>query len=175
MIGRHPARAVDLQFGKAKSGTEQIGVTFEILEGPHSRELITWIGFLTDNAWERTMRALAVCGWPKGKSLDQLGLEDLQSLVHIVVEEEEYQGKTKFKVVWVNRPGRGGFQMSQKLNDTELRQLGAKWKAHGDKIERFDVIEAPEPGEAAEAPPASDDMNQDHPFAPGGQSDDIPF
>lgn len=177
--GRHPARAVDLQFGQAETGTEQVVVTFEIVEGAHSRELITWFGALTDKAAEFTLKSLAVMGWPKGKSLDQLGVEDIDSLVHLVVEHDSYQGKTRPRVKWINRPGRGGFQVKHKIEGSDLRKLSAKWKALADKTERYDKIEAPAP--SAPAPSAGADSG--HPYAPGYDGpgpdefgdDDVPF
>ena len=186
--GRQPAKAVDLQFGKASTGTVQIAVTFEITDGPDLGDYVTWLGSLTDKAAAHTLKALAVMGAPHGKTLDQLGVSDLGSLVSLVLEWETHQGKRRLRVKWVNRPG-GGFNMKDKLDAEALRLLGAEWAADFDQTERYEPIPIPEPspgaggggGEAepeeepdygGHAPPPTDG---DNPFTSGAPSDDIPF
>ena len=161
-----------------------MAVSFEITDGPDMGTYITWTGSLTEKAAPHTLKALAVCGAPRGKTLDELTVDDLTSFVSLVVEYETHEGKSRPRVKWVNRPG-GGFKMKHPIVGAELRKLGAEWKADFDQTERYEPIEVPEPtsrpakesaqhGDQGEtddtAPPQSD-----HPFAPGTPDDDIPF
>lgn len=172
--GRHPARATDLQFGKTETGKDQIAITFEIVEGPERGELITYFGYLTEDAAKHAFKALAVCGAPKGKKLEELAVDDLPSLVSLVVENETYKGKTSAKVQWVNRPGQGGFKLKHTVEGAELRQLSTKWSAAWDQTERYEPIPVPERS-AEELPPREEKKGGDHPFAPGNGQEDIPF
>lgn len=177
--GRHSAKAIDYQLGKASTGTEQVAVTFELVDGDYAGVQLVWFGFLTDDSYEHTFKALAVMGWPKGKELHELTAEDLGSLVHLVIVHEDGQkGGTRARIRWVNRPGRGTFQMKHKLEGAEARKLGAKWKTHAAKVERYEPIPVPE---AVAAPKKAKAAKDPHPNAPGNDydddddEDDVPF
>ena len=104
--GTHPAVATDIQWGTAgQDNKKQIAVTFRILEGEDQGLNITWFGYFTAKTYERTCEALRYCGW-RGNQLDDLGTLDQK--VQIVVEHEEYEGKNRAKVAWVNAFGSGG-------------------------------------------------------------------
>ena len=182
--GRQPARATNLQFGTAETGTVQVAVTFEITDGDDRGEYITWTGSLTEKAAPHALKALAVCGAPMGKTLDQLTIDDLQSFVSLVVEYETHEGKARPRVKWVNRPGGGGFTMKHPIEGAELRLLGAEWKASFDQTKRYEPLPVPEAtARPAESRPAEGSAPDDerpepteaHPFAPQGTDADIPF
>lgn len=161
------AIAEDVQFGKAKSGTKQVAIPFRVTEGDFAGHVITYFGFFTDKTWKRTLEALRYCGW-KGDDLSELGPLDQE--VEIVVEHEEYDGKTRAKVAWVNRIGSGRVQLQDPMGDDELRQFAAQMRTRAQGV--------PE----AEGPPANGSSGGGgHPFAPdsdfGGPApeDDIPF
>lgn len=182
--GRHPAKVIALAFGAAKTGTEQIALQFEILDGRDRGSTISWYGALTEKAWEWTLKALAACGWPPGVQLDGLGVSHLQSLVSLVIEHESGQDdKLRARVRWINRPGGGNLTMREPIEGASLRQLAAKWSTHAEQIERYDPIPIPEFSRAPEDEnqDAASERKSDHPNAPGNSwgdgkaDDDIPF
>jgi hypothetical protein len=106
-LGTYKARAIGSVLGVAGTGTEQIVVTFEITsEGSRKGEQYAWYGFFTDATTSRTLDALENAGWD-GESLENpAGLGRVEC--EIVLGEEEYNGETKVRVQWVNKPGGGG-------------------------------------------------------------------
>ncbi len=99
--GTYPAKAwSQVKFGKNANNKPFVRVKFEIKD--HGS--ILWDGFLTDEAAERTLEQLENCGW-NGKKLDS-ALEGMGTkAVELVVDHEEFEGKTYARVKWVNRPG----------------------------------------------------------------------
>lgn len=125
--GKYRARAREWAFGLAKSGNEQIGVEFDLLDRPGER--MTWFGSFAPKALEFTLKALRACGWT-GSDLAELdanmgGLE--QNEVVLVVEHEEYQGKVSARVRWVNAGG--GVGMSNPLDQGGLKSFAARMRA----------------------------------------------
>jgi hypothetical protein len=192
--GRHPAVLVDvetesgplaIQFGPAtKSSPFQAIVTFEIVRGPFSGQRISaWLYFGTDKAdkrgktvMDRSLEALRACGFT-GDDLDKFTDQHPDQEVELTIEMEEYEGKRRAKVKWINPPNRGGFVLDAPLAHSDLRKFSAQLKGalkkapviQGKKAER----QAPTPmpaGAASDDAPAWDGMDQD----PGPPVDD-PF
>jgi len=125
--GRYRARAIDSQLGYAETGTEQVAVTFEILEeGDSQGHSITWFGFLTPAASENTIKSLLVCGWSGADLSDLSGIG--KNDVELVVEHEVYNGARRARVKWINRPGSGAFVMKHQMTDAQKKGLGQKMK-----------------------------------------------
>lgn len=106
--GVHKVVVVSHQLGKSGTGTPHVAVLFEDPAG----DRITWYGYLSDKALERTIASLEILGWDSAEhdgrieSLNGTGiLADNEA--EIVVELEEYNGDVRPKVKWVNRPGGG--------------------------------------------------------------------
>lgn len=122
--GVYKAKAVGGAMGFTSNGNEQIGVQFRLLgEGLEGR-YITWRGYFTDKAIDRTIESLRICGW-QGNELEDLAGIDTNE-VELVVENEEYNGVTTPKVRWVNRSG--GLAMSAPMQPEQLRSFSAKMK-----------------------------------------------
>jgi hypothetical protein len=120
--GVYAARAITGALGVSGSGKEQIGIEFEIQdqEGGH----VTWYGFFTEKTTERTIETLRICGW-HGTDLSSLdGIGDNE--VSIVLETEEWEGKARQKVQWVNRAG--GLSMANPLNADQAKAFAAKMR-----------------------------------------------
>lgn len=102
------ARGATLSESENKK-TPQVVVSFEITTAEHAGTTINWFGFLTDKTTERTIESLRYAGW-KGSDLSDLS--DLSKtdtpVVELVIEHEEYEGKVRPKVQWVNALGRAG-------------------------------------------------------------------
>lgn len=159
--GKHRARAREWAFGKAGTGTYQIGVLFDLLDLPG--ETIQWFGSFTEKSEKHTLKGLRAMGW-QGSDLTELdcnmgGLEQLE--VVLVVEHEEYNGETRSKVRWVNPAG--GVGMANPLDQGGLKSFAATMRA---RIVALDPASAkakapPKPPvRRAPEPPPHDDSDQ---------------
>lgn len=100
--GKYRARVVDAGMSKTKAGRERAEVDFAV-EG----ETLTWAGYFGDNVdsggkslTERTFDALRACGL---KDDDLSRLHELAGgEASVTVEHEEYEGKTRAKIRFVN-------------------------------------------------------------------------
>ncbi len=135
--GRHNAMAVPVetdggpvyaQFGVTNNGKNQVVVNFEILDGEDAGQTIAWFGyFATEKNAKKTIESLRACGF-KGDDLAACGDQVLEQRVSLVVEHEEYEGKVKAKVAWVNSTGGGGFKLEKPMADGERRKFAASMK-----------------------------------------------
>ena len=159
-IGRHAVKVVSHVIGKSGTGTPHVGVLFEDVNG----DRITWYGYLSDKAIERTVASLGVLGWdPQAHNglVDSLNGTDLLvgAEAEIVVEAETYEGKVNHKVRWVNEPGGGSLSS---MEDSEAASFAASL--------RQKILAAPKPkvstkpGPAKEAVPAGSAVDDDLPF-----------
>jgi hypothetical protein len=127
--GKQRAKALSWALGKASTGTVQIGVEFSLLDKPG--ESITWYGYLSDKAFELTIKALRACGW-EGADLAELERQDCgldKNEVVLVIEHEEYpenSGQWQAKVAFVNSGG--GVAMKTKLQGDDLKAFAAEMK-----------------------------------------------
>ena len=124
--GKHRAVAVasDIQFGKTGTGTNQIAVPFAIEDGPDAGSVITYFGFFSEAARDRTIESLRRCGWT-GDDLRDLG--PMNRPVEIVVEHDEYNGKVRPKVKWVN--SLGGVKLKDQLDESEMDSFADEMKS----------------------------------------------
>jgi hypothetical protein len=93
------ARAIDgLKMGlSSDKGAEQVTVLFKLKGGPNNGDNIEWTGYLTDKTLARTNESLRYMGWD--------GVDDksvMKNDVSLVIEIDEYKGKQRAKVQWVN-------------------------------------------------------------------------
>ena len=117
--GTFKARAVDWALGFTGEGAPQVAVAFLIIGGDCDGEQITWYGYFTEKTERRTLESLRVCGWKGDDLADLAGLGDDE--VALVVKEDVYQGETRLKVAWVNRPG--GLVMKARMNPEEAKRF----------------------------------------------------
>ena len=158
---------------KTGTGKEQLAITFEDEEGNR----ITWYGYFTEKTIDRTMETLAILGWDAEKYDHRIAsLHDTDILVgaeaEIVVEAEEYEGRTRHKVRWVNAVGAGGAQ--DPLSAGEAADFSERMRA------AFITAKGPQPNRAPrQAPPGAALDRKPVKPAPsgggGGPDDDIPF
>lgn len=132
MIGTFKGRAKEWALGMSSGGKEQIAVMFE-LTGDHAGQTITWFGYFTENTVDRTLDSLRHCGWDNDNiaELDNLSANE----VDLVLDEEEYEGKVRTKVKWVNRPARLMMkeQMTPAAAAAFAQRLRGKTVAHKQK------------------------------------------
>jgi hypothetical protein len=98
-------------------------------DGPEKGAIGIWQGYLTDDAFEKTIKRLA----------EALGFNgDLYSLTtgkqtlvgkpcNITTKFEEYNGKTRCKIAWLNAPGGGGAKpLEPRKLDSLLNKLNTR-------------------------------------------------
>lgn len=144
--GRFRARALEGAWGHSQNGTEQVAVMFHVLD---TDARLTWYGFLTEKTSERTMNSLLACGVTDLETLEGLNSDE----VEVVVEHEEYNGKTRAKIQWVNRLGSGGVAMKNKAEGSALKSMLAKHKGNFLKLKKEQGVEQKAPS----GPAPSDD------------------
>lgn len=125
--GTYTARAGSFEFGVTAKDSDFVSVEFEIRGGPaHVGERIGWRGYFTEKTTDRTLESLKHAGWD-GRDvmlLQGLGSRDCQ----IVVDHEEYDGKTYARVQWVNAHGGGGLGPGQQMDEARKRAFAARMR-----------------------------------------------
>jgi len=146
------------QFGASKNkGTKQVVLNMEIVEGDYAGSRLAWFGYFTQDSADRTIEALRLVGF-KGDDLATLPTQKLGQRVSIVVEEEEYDGKVRSKIAWINRLGGGGMKLERTMDANELRLFAAQLKARvRSKPEVAGEAAAPAPRGSAPDPKRPDD------------------
>lgn len=92
------------QLGQAKTGTDQIGMQFRLLDEPWKGWTLPWYGTFSEAAFPMTYEALVACGW-RGEFITTLGRDLVDGAeVSLVVEPEEYEGKWRARIKFVNPP-----------------------------------------------------------------------
>lgn len=129
-------------WAQSPNGNWQVALPFEVSQGEHTGEGITWIGVLHDTAdkngvtgSERVIQSLQYAGWQGDDIAELAELTDEQALA-IFTEEVElscspdtYNGKTHLKVNWVNKPGSGRFAFKEAASKNDLRSFAAQMKS----------------------------------------------
>ena len=141
-----------------KNGTPCVAVVFEDDVG----ETVTYWGYLTDAALQYTLKSLAAMGWDSAEHdgrIDTLDGTDLLvgRKVEIVVDEEEFEGKVRSKVKFVNEIGGG---LGERMAPEESKSFAAQLRA------KILAAKGPKPSTAPKkpTPPAGDDLLADCPF-----------
>jgi len=149
------------QFGETKNGTKQVVLHFEILDGAHAGKRLPWFGFFTANSADRTIESLRACGF-KGDDLALAQDQEMSLRVSVTVEHSTWEGKTRAKIAWVNRPGGGGVKLEKPMDANALRMFSASLKTRvaGKPVvsgEKGEPGKAPPPSDSFEPPPPTDD------------------
>lgn len=92
-----------------ETGTSGIRLMLEVSEGPEIGKRLPWVGFLTDAAFDNTLKALVLALGFSGDFDEVLKNANLFSgkKCSFKAEFEEYQGKERLKIRWLN-PVNGG-------------------------------------------------------------------
>lgn len=177
---KYNAKAVAASLGKTNEGKPQIGITCEVIDHPdHVGETITWFGYFTEKTEDRTIESLQHFGWT-GDDLSELADLDAEACarllptpVSLVCEPDEYDGRVKLKVQWVNKLG-GAFAFKAPLEGADLKTFAAQM--------RRKIRGAQQAGGARPSQPATRSASNGSPGRPATQArhpnapdDDIPF
>lgn len=154
-IGKFRAKATMGELGYANSGTEQIVVQFEILEGADAGRTMTWWGYFTPKTADNTLKSLLLCGWD-GDDISVLkGLGNTE--VRLTIEDEDYNGEKRQRIRWINPAS--GPAVKKPMAKGEKAAFAAKMKGLTLSIQS----QEPAPPTPPTPPPAADG------------DDDIPF
>lgn len=166
-------------FGEAgENQTPYIRIPLVVNEGDCLGEEIEWTGWLSDKAFESTIRTLVKAfGWDGDIAALEAGRSNpfAGKLVEIVCEFDTYKGKTRLKVLWLNNPNGGG---AKKMDAGKLaslvRTLGRQSMAIAKTIAQEEQTgAAPTRGATTRMPPLPPRKPVDPDLDVDG--DDVPF
>lgn len=166
--GRHRVNVTQHQLGKSgEKKTPYVAVQFESQET--IGDYITWYGYITDAALERTLASLAILGWNSAEQdgrIESLHNTDLLqgNEAEIVVEMETFEGKERAKVKWVNAVGGG---MGEGLSTEEALTMGS--------VLRQKILSAQKPQPSARPGPARKAAGVGNGKPLSQPDDDLPF
>lgn len=113
--------------GESSTGTRRICVPITITdEGEQKGKTINWYGYLSERASERTIEILESCF---GTDWDWSSINWTNTPVEIVVEADDYNGKTSFKAKWLNNPSADRATGNKSPEEIELLKVEAKTKS----------------------------------------------
>lgn len=127
--GRYLARATRYKLTETtNTRTPYIAVAFELLDGDHAGAELTWSGWLSDKAMERTLKGLRAAGWRGADLSDLAGIGERKCSLTIDDEVSQSDGKVYARIKFVNSTG-GAELRGDALDDGKYRQLVAASKA----------------------------------------------
>jgi hypothetical protein len=146
--GTYLARAVSCTTDTNADKTKECFVVkFSIDSGEHAGTELYYRGWLTEKTVDRTLDSLRYCGWDSDDVTDVLRPEIIsRKQVSLSVEVDEYQGRLKNVVAWVNDPSR---RPKGSLDNAAAKLLAARLK--GAAIASRNRVGVPAPV-AAKAP-----------------------
>jgi hypothetical protein len=140
--------------------------TFEVLEGKYAGRKITWYGSFSQTVMkngkkveDQTYEAMRAAGWT-GSDITEI--ESLDNAVLLTIEEKEYEGTARPKIIFIN-PLSSGVRKIIGATPQQKAKMSAWSKSVASK---YPIVTAPK--EAQRFEPA------DHDQPPMGD-DDIPF
>lgn len=149
--GRYSAKVKDYGISDSKAGKPLIMILFEVQDGVGGTREMIYRGSLNEGkAREMTFDALMVCGL-KGDDISLVAhgapgnALDSEKTVSVVIQNEEYEGKTYSKIAFVNEPGGAAFQKKMDAGDavTKLAGMNLKNEFAARRIEKG--VKSPDP------------------------------
>lgn len=119
----HKARAIEgsEQFGESSTGSEQVAIDFELVDGGH---VVTSVLAFGGKAAAISLGRLRACGWAGGATLAGISKNE----VTLQAKYEEWNGETKLK--WEIKDGGGGrFSFKEKLDEGRKASFMSKLNA----------------------------------------------
>ncbi len=176
-------RAVAADCSVSDSGHLMVSVTGSVVDHEqYTGEEITTVLHFSPKAMERAAESLIHFGFQHDDPtmLYEADATKCAELLPEVVEfdcsPEEWDGKWRLKVNWVNKAGRGKFSFKNKVESGDLRAFGAQLKSVFKGVRGAGGARKPTNGGNGSRP------QQPHPNAPGSgyggakrPDDDIPF
>lgn len=153
------SKALEWALGESEKGNPFIAVSFKVKDPLDGVEkFVSWRGHFTDLTTDRTIESLRYLGFEGDDLSNLVGLD--KNEVDLVVEDEEYEGKTYARVQFINQP-RGATVKTvlegQKLS-TFAAQMKSAFRAHDAANGKRTTTRpaAPAADKRPEPPPLSD-------------------
>jgi len=126
-------------------------------EGPEKGLVIDWSGWLTDGAFDNTLKALAEAFEFEGDfgALATNGNLFFGKPCSITTEFEEYKGKSHCKVRWLNPVGGGA---PAPMDQTAAKGLAAKLTARAAALRKAAGQPTPKPAQRPNTPEGEDEI-----------------
>ncbi len=126
--GDYPVLAIAYKWGYAGGEKhEQIGVRIRITEGADKGQSMLWYGGFHPNSEEFTIKALKAMGiWDKIWDAPSGQIEGASPAI-AVVKHEQYQGKTRAKVQWING---ADVVMKDEMNPNDLAKFAHRMRGN---------------------------------------------
>ncbi len=121
----YPITCIAAKLGYAGTKNEQIGARLRIIDGPLKGKTMLWYGSFSENAQEFTIKAMRAMGFTGNDPSDLSSMinNDVQAIA--VVQHDEYQGKKRAKVAWING---ADVQMKDEMNQDELKAFAHRMR-----------------------------------------------
>jgi hypothetical protein len=158
------SKAQEWALGESEKGSAYIGISFKVKDTDGEEKFVSWRGFFTEATTERTIESLRAMGFEGDDLSNLVGLD--KNEVELVVEDEEYEGKTYARVQWVNKPRGPGVK-----NQLEGQKLGAFAAQMKQAFRAHDASNGKRVGTKPAAAPAGDPRPEPPPLSDA----DIPF
>lgn len=162
--GKFPARPTGADLGVTGTGTDQIGIAFELLGGPNEGQSITAYRYFSDAAIKLAIKDMRTCGWRGDDVSDvsSIGGHDAPT-VELVIEHESYtnpqthETKVSAKVKWINSLNSGGVQMNSVMDAGQRasfkQRMAAKVRAINAEEAQAAKSSGSRPAPTRQAPP----------------------
>jgi hypothetical protein len=110
------------EFGVAGTGTEQIGLRVQVLEGEHEGQEFVWYGYFSEAAVEMTLQALKTSGWDGSDFVNLPGLGS--TMFSLTLQDEtNQQGENVLRATFINPLG---VPMKEKMDDSAKAALAKR-------------------------------------------------
>ena len=140
--GKYMARIVNYGLRDSKNNGVMALVEMEYKDSEGDPHRVLWRGAFAGQATQYTLKTLLICGLDRDVSAmadgPESGVLNLQKDLMITVEPEHYEGKTYYRIAWINEPGLSNLlsraEAAQRLNGMNIQgELAALRKATGYK------------------------------------------
>lgn len=119
--GRFDGTVSDKIISENKSGNPQVVIQVDVDFGAGDIRTMNWFGQLTGGAIDHTLKALVACGI-QGNELTAPITKGTKVSV-VVDEDSDSEGKTRFKISWINKPMSIGTPMDQTKANATLKKF----------------------------------------------------
>src|SRR5687768_7996856 len=135
--GKYRARPTIAEYGKTSKDTDQVAITFQLLDGPDAGKHIAYYGYFTDATAEETFEAMRNAGWDGAdlRDLSSIGKDPQHEVVLVIRNEPDLEGAMRSRVRYVNRAA-GGAALKTKMTDAERDSFARRMQGKLDQYKR---------------------------------------
>jgi hypothetical protein len=173
------------RFALTKAGNRQVAAHFKILNPPEGVSVkypLPWYGAFSSTPMGKkgktvaqvTVESLRAMGL-KGNDLAAAQDQDLDQLVSVMVEHNEWDGKVRPRIAFVNTPGGGAIKLNNPMPLQEVRKFAAMMRDSLGKVPEVGGTRVASQAPAAEQASHNTTSAPVDDQPPPPEEDDIPF